>query len=483
LAQVKAAEMTLISVYIPETAGATFGELLKVHFGDRICLHYYHPNRYDAFTSSLVRIESIPTDVECLHGHFLARRFLDQYQGAKLVTWLRDPVERVVSEYERLKANPDPQSGLSQLIAAGASLLDFAENEYARDTQARYLDGVPLDQFAFVGVSERFVKELARFAGLTGIRLFAEDHINAGARWRRSYAIDEATGKHIRELNQADCALYKATDETRLEDLSPGPRAEANPPSSGGPLASGPSSPESSYFDLYPAHIARLQETISGDAAMEAAVGGEFLTIGKLELALLRSLGLKGGDTVVDVGCGSGRLAWPLSAVADVSYVGTDIVPQLLEHAKKIAGRDDWRFELTQGLTIPCGNNSADFICFFSVLTHLTHEDSYRYLREARRVLKRGGKIVFSFLEFYKRFHWITFQRGIDNKAPGDPLNQFIERDAILAWASHLELKVCSFHDGDKPHIPIEGDLKWENGIVMTKMGNLGQSVAILEKP
>ena len=46
--------MTLISVYIPETAGAFFGELLKVYYGDRICLHYYHPYCYDPFTSSLV---------------------------------------------------------------------------------------------------------------------------------------------------------------------------------------------------------------------------------------------------------------------------------------------------------------------------------------------------------------------------------------------------------------------------------------------
>jgi len=213
--------MTLISVYIPETAGAAFGELLKVHFGDRICLHYYAPYRYDPFTSSMVRLESIPSQIDCLHGHFLARRFLDLIHDSRLVTWLRDPVERVISEYEFLKANPDSQSGLSRLISGGASLLDFAENEYARNTQARYVDGVPLSQFAFVGVSERFEKELSRFADLTGICLLDEDKVDAGAKWRRSHPIDGGLRKRLLDLNQEDFALYKAAEESRQSQHPP----------------------------------------------------------------------------------------------------------------------------------------------------------------------------------------------------------------------------------------------------------------------
>lgn len=428
--------MTLISVYIPETAGAFFGELLKVYYGDRICLHYYHPYCYDPFTSSLVRLDEIPPQSECLHGHFLARRFLNEYTEPMLVTWLRDPVERVISEYEYLKANPDPQSGLSQLISGGATLLEFAESEFARNTQARYVDGVPLSQFAFVGVSERLEKELVRFAKLTGISLIDDDCANAGEKWRRSYPVGEETRKRILELNEEDLVLYGATKELHDGVPIPSESVDANLQVPESPAESSPSILESSYSDRYLGLIARLQESESGDAALENAVGGEFIAIGKLEFALLRSLGLKGGETVVDVGCGSGRLALPLSALPDISYVGTDVVPQLLEHARKITAREDWRFELARGFKIPCDDDSAEFVCFFSVLTHLTHEDSFRYLREARRVLKRGGKIVFSFLEFYRRAHWITFQKYVDVRAAGDPINQFIERDAIRAWAS-----------------------------------------------
>jgi len=239
---------------------------------------------------------------------------------------------------------------------------------------------------------------------------------------------------------------------------------------------------ETDPLKTYPALVARLRGAIQGDAALEAAVGGDFVTVGKLEFALLQSLGLDPGHMVVDVGCGSGRLALHLSAVPGLRYLGTDIVEDLLAHAAKLSRRDDWRFVKTDGVRIPCADDSADFVCFFSVLTHLTHEDSFRYLREARRVLKPGGRIVFSFLEFHIYSHWAVFDLSLNQGAPGDHLNQFISRDGIAAWAHHLGLSVDRIHDGDKPHIQIHEDLTWHDGRVMSGRGSLGQSVAVLVK-
>jgi hypothetical protein len=43
-------------------------------------------------------------------------------------------------------------------------------------------------------------------------------------------------------------------------------------------------------------------------------------------------------------------------------------------------------------------------------------------------------------------------------------------------------LVVESVFDGDKGHIPIPEEIRWENGICMKSLGNLGQSVAVLRK-
>src|SRR5258708_878694 len=127
---------------------------------------------------------------------------------------------------------------------------------------------------------------------------------------------------------------------------------------------------------------------LSTDEALSNAVGGEFIAVGKLEYYLMRFLGLAAGHLIVDVGCGSGRLACQLAPFPGIRYVGCDVVPRLLSYAEELCQRPDWQFVATNGTTIPCGDAEADFLCFFSVFTHLLHEDTFRYLRDAHRALK-----------------------------------------------------------------------------------------------
>ena len=66
------------------------------------------------------------------------------------------------------------------------------------------------------------------------------------------------------------------------------------------------------YLEAYKAHLSRLIKAHGRDAAMELIVGGEYSQIGILESSALITLGLQRSDTLVDVGCGSGRLPYEL---------------------------------------------------------------------------------------------------------------------------------------------------------------------------
>ena len=140
--------------------------------------------------------------------------------------------------------------------------------------------------------------------------------------------------------------------------------------------------------DSYPRLTRTLKWAPDIERAMTDAVGGEFEAIGILELETLKYFGLKEDSYVIDVGCGSGRLAKPLSRYLSGRYLGIDIIPELVEYARRIVARDDWWFEVGQGLSIPEKDGTADVVCFFSVFTHLLHEQSYVYLQEAKRVVK-----------------------------------------------------------------------------------------------
>ena len=235
------------------------------------------------------------------------------------------------------------------------------------------------------------------------------------------------------------------------------------------------------FYKTYPRYVKSLKMQYPVDQAMKLAVGGEFEAIGLLECEILIQFGLRKDGYVIDVGCGSGRLAKPLSQYLVGKYLGIDIVPELVDYARYLVQHPDWRFEIAKGLSIPEEDSRADIVCFFSVFTHLLHEQTYVYLQEAKRVLKPGGKIIFSFIEFTNPTHWAVFESNIRSiNSDYHPLNMFISRDAIKEWASHLHLKIEIIQDGDKPQITLSHPVVFENGTVMDGQGTLGQSVCVL---
>ena len=123
---------------------------------------------------------------------------------------------------------------------------------------------------------------------------------------------------------------------------------------------------------------------------------------------------------------------------------------------------------LNRALHMPAPDASADMVSAFSVFTHLLHAETYLYMEDIRRVLRPGGKLVFSFLEFANPEHWLVFEGTVDaqRKSTAPHLNQFIERNTIEVWSAKL---------GYEREALIEGiDAPWGDA------PNLWQSTAIL---
>lgn len=236
------------------------------------------------------------------------------------------------------------------------------------------------------------------------------------------------------------------------------------------PEAAAPPRAGSDLKGPYVRHVQGLRQRMTRHEAMEEAVGGNFDANGAIQCALLRHYGLPADGYLVDVGCGSGRLAKPMSDYLKGRYLGFDLVPELVAHARRITGRPDWRFEVIEHIEIPEQDETADMVCFFSVLTHLLHEQSYWYLEEARRVLKPGGRIVFSFLEFSEPGHWQVFAETLAATKARQifPLNVFIDRDALPVWAERLGMELVEIRGAAEAVVP---------------EGNLGQAVCVLQKP
>ncbi len=84
-------------------------------------------------------------------------------------------------------------------------------------------------------------------------------------------------------------------------------------------------------------------------------------------------------------------------------------------------------------------------------------------------MLKPGGRLVFSFLEFAEPGHWPHFQQSVDGLRRSKPgqLNAFIERNVLEAWAARVGFSALAFEDEDG---------------ASDHSARLGQSVAVLTR-
>src|SRR4030042_6405078 len=143
------------------------------------------------------------------------------------------------------------------------------------------------------------------------------------------------------------------------------------------------------------------------------------------------------GDRILEIGCGDGFYLHLLSnlGINNLEIVGCDIDSNALASARKNLKGKNIRLiknDLMKGL--PFKNNFFDKIIMSEVLEHLP--DDLKGLREAKRVLKRGGKLVVSVPNHNYPFLW-------------DPVNWIIEnffgthiKKGFWAgiWNQHLRL-------------------------------------------
>src|SRR5215216_2689832 len=113
---------------------------------------------------------------------------------------------------------------------------------------------------------------------------------------------------------------------------------------------------------------------------------------------LLQLAHLEPGESVLDMGCGTGTLAIAAKRKVGGSSVvhGIDPSPEMIARAQRKAQRAgmDVAFQIATAQSLPFSDERFDVVLSTVMLHHLPRSGREQAVREARRVLKPGGRLL-----------------------------------------------------------------------------------------
>jgi hypothetical protein len=246
---------TLVFLHIPKAGGATLRRILFRVYGKDAC-YWIMPSGNDR-RSTMERLKAMGREekrkLRVITGHFhygTVDPILEQ--PTLYVTLLREPAERVRSQYQFVRGVPDhphhqiAQGSLAEYSAASSPALD--------NLQTRLLAGAlsgdnrqPVDRavssgdleralahlqsFAAVGVQERFMEAVQAIGRLLSWGELPE--VESAHVEQQPIEIDTETRARVTEHNRFDAALHRAARamqddlDARVEEQSSAPQGVA----------------------------------------------------------------------------------------------------------------------------------------------------------------------------------------------------------------------------------------------------------------
>jgi hypothetical protein len=217
----------LISIHMPKTAGSSFRATLEGHYcdafrpdyGDYPLAHSPDERRAAAHRHAEAMRATELAGVACIHGHLLPAKYLPLAAdpGCQFVTWLREPVARLVSHYAYWQASYDRASDSTsslhrRVVEEGWTLEQFCLAPQLRNVYSEFLWGFPHERLNFVGITEYFEEDLryfsTHFLGLNATPRRLNERL-ASADDSVSPQLARLDLVKIRQFHAEDVALYE----------------------------------------------------------------------------------------------------------------------------------------------------------------------------------------------------------------------------------------------------------------------------------
>ena len=210
-----------VFIHIPRTAGTTFKKMLRNcgyrGKGDNTELEnlremFTGKRKLSPFTYPWT-LEEYRVYKKLIQGHTpLAKYYPMLQESHKFITWVRDPVERMVSQYNWWIARGYKGGDIGgvwrrKVCARQLSIVDLCKkmpNTY------RVMLGDDLSVFDWIGVQEDFAGSLERFGNVFGITIPEYEDWNVrGEAYRTKFKVANKIRDKMRKYLQSDYKVYE----------------------------------------------------------------------------------------------------------------------------------------------------------------------------------------------------------------------------------------------------------------------------------
>lgn len=131
---------------------------------------------------------------------------------------------------------------------------------------------------------------------------------------------------------------------------------------------------------------------------------------------LIELAGVRSDDDILEFGCGVARVGLELAPRCR-SWTGADLSANMLAAAaERLCGLNNVRLVKLQQVGLDqLESSSFDLIYSTNMLAHLDDMDRWRYVKDAFRVLRSGGRLCIDNIDLESEEGWAAFARGIES--------------------------------------------------------------------